>query len=258
MTNAVLTIELLAEIQRGYLTNLPVQFDECEHLVLLFEKDPTDRDTYANLFRKIHSLKGAAGTYGFNIVSWICHQFEDQLTLMDPANTNAVAGQTNVLLEHVDLLRRTLPALHRADTDFHEIESELGKLKIRAAHHDFQCLIVESSSLGRQMVVNALAGINVETITESDGMAALERLLREKFDLIITTYEVGKLNGLALIGATKLARGINRDIKSILLTSRKEIDTTSSLKPDSVIIKDVNWPMAVAETVEKALKSKTQ
>lgn len=92
MIQPTLTTELLAELQRGYLAALPNQFDELELRVLAFEKTPSDREIYSNLFQRIHSLKGSAGTYGSHIVTWICHPLEDELTLMDSANPTTKHG----------------------------------------------------------------------------------------------------------------------------------------------------------------------
>lgn len=258
MTQPTLTTELLAELQRGYLATLPNQFDELELLVLAFEKTPSDREIYSNLFRRIHSLKGSAGTYGFHIVTWICHQLEDELTLMDPANPTTKPDQSNVLLEHVDLLRRTLPALRRNDHEFGQAETELGELKAKAAGFSAQCLIVDSSNLGRHMCQNALAGLKIQIKLETTGLVALERLLREKFDCLITTYEVGRLNGIALIAANKLAQSINRDIPTILVTSRSDVNAPPALKPDVVVPKNANWPTSVRAIVERDILSRSR
>lgn len=253
MTQPTLTKEFLAELQRGYLAALPGQFDELELLVLAFEKAPSNREAYSNLFRRLHSLKGSAGTYGFHIVTWICHQLEDELTLMDPTNPTIKPDQTNVLLEHVDLLRRTLPALKRGDMEFQNTESDLAKLKTTAPGFSAQILIVDNSNLGRHVCQNALAGLNLKLSLETNGLVALERLLREKFDCLITAYEVGRLNGTALIAANKLSHGINRDIPSILVTSRRDIGTPTKLEPDVVVPKNETWPTAVRAIVERQL-----
>lgn len=114
------------------------------------------------------------------------------------------------------------------------------------------------TNLPGQFDENALTGLEAQLTIESNGMAALERLLREKFDFLVTTYEVGKLNGIALIAAIKLTRGINRDIKTILLTSRREIDMPPALKPDTVVAKDAAWPQLVRATVERAVAAKAR
>lgn len=53
-------------------------------------------------------------------------------------------------------------------------------------------------------------------------MLALDNLLLNKYDLLITSFECPRLNGDALIAALRLLRNFNKKIKVILVTSRSQ------------------------------------
>lgn len=71
---------LLNEICNTYLAELPPRLDEIENIILDFTRLESLEESYQNLYRKVHSIKGSAGTHAFHILTTICHDFEDQLS----------------------------------------------------------------------------------------------------------------------------------------------------------------------------------
>ena len=61
-----------------------------EHLMEL-EKDPSNQDLTATLYRELHSIKGAIRMVGFNNIQTIIHKIED---IFDAVNS------THIVLDH--------------------------------------------------------------------------------------------------------------------------------------------------------------
>lgn len=55
-----------------------------------------------------------------------------------------------------------------------------------------------------------------------DGLPALDSLLINKYDLLITSLECPRLNGDALVAALRLLHNFNKNIKVILVSSRTQ------------------------------------
>lgn len=55
-------------------------------------------------------------------------------------------------------------------------------------------------------------------------MQALENLLINNYDLLISSFETPRLNGDVLVAALRLSRNFNKEIEIILITSRARED----------------------------------
>ena len=64
-----------------------------------------------------------------------------------------------------------------------------------------------------------MKSVPVRAVVVSDGLTALERLLHEPYDLLISRRELKELNGFALIVAAKMSERRNRNIPVIFVTS---------------------------------------
>ena len=49
-------------------------------MILKLEENAEDHESFEDLFRRVHSLKGIGGTHDLRIITTICHKLEDQLT----------------------------------------------------------------------------------------------------------------------------------------------------------------------------------
>jgi len=242
---------LLEELRLTYVAQLPGRVDEIEGLVLELEKTDDYIDVYGALYRSVHSLKGSGGTYGFPIVTSICHQFEDYLALMDQIHARSSAINTDLLLGYIDVLRETCRAVQDSVTTFATVEASLSKLKKLATPNTLSGLLVESSPLHVSIIKEILNDYPANLSVVNDGITALHRLMTETFDFIITSQEVGDLNGTAMVAALRLSRSVNRNNKIILLTSNKIDNLPEKFKPNIVIKKDSH----IQENIQSAVNS---
>jgi CheY-like chemotaxis protein len=249
---------LLDQLRVGFVAELPDRLEELEELVLKLNQEKTFQETFETLYRKTHSLKGSAGTFGLPVITQICHQNEECL--------NHIAGQFHNVndefmdncLAYVDLMRQALDDAQRADGSPSQVEASLAKLRSYLQSERCHGLIVESLKVNTNLYLGVLKSLPIQFSIADNGYQALERLLQQHFDVVITGMELPMLNGAALIAATRLNGRGNRDIKSILITSGDVTHLPESIAPSYVVRRDQHMTerlrQAVREIIENQVK----
>lgn len=212
---------LLQGMRESFLDELPERCDRIEHLVLAVEKAPSNRETFNELYRCIHSLKGSGGTHAVGVVTAICHQLE---TFLTEAAGDQVMGETfaNRALAYVDLLRRVDKPARSENPDYSSVEQGLETLRQSALQSRKAGLIAESSAMMVRIYETALKPLPLQLTVVSNGLAALECLTRDAFDFAIVGGELQNLNGAGVIAAMQASQGLNHDIPFVLVTSKRE------------------------------------
>lgn len=235
------------KLQQHYLSAFPGLIEELELKTLDLERG-AHKDAYFSIYRQVHSLKGSGGTYGYPIVSSICHQFEDLLSEYDE-NTRFDKSTMDKVLFFIDLLKTTSDKMLRGDIEFNDIENQLQKNKTPDPQRQISALLVDGSKNSHLLIAEALADKNIVISHCNDGIEALQRLLHEKFDLLISSKELPELNGIALIAATRLSGKVNRSIKAALLTSDQKLNVPEYSDIDLIIKKDKDFISSLTEFV---------
>jgi len=118
------------------------------------------------------------------------------------------------------------------------------------AASDLKVLIVDDQQTIRSLVRNGLREIGVHTLEEAvDGEDALSALLSKKINLIISDYNMPKLDGLALLRAVRMTPQM-QGTAFIMLTGRADGDLVARARQFGVnnyLIK----PFTVATLREK-------
>src|ERR1019366_8519111 len=94
---------------------------------LRLEKSPRDAETARSLRRIVHTLKGDAAACGFRELSELAHEFEDVLTLANPATAPAVP---EIALRAADVFAALLEAYQgkRKLPSFQSLREEIARL----------------------------------------------------------------------------------------------------------------------------------
>ncbi|MDH5256731.1 MAG: Hpt domain-containing protein [Gammaproteobacteria bacterium] len=251
--------DILSQLKETYLSNIPNHLEEMENLILSMEKGENYQENFEALYRKAHSLKGSGGTYGFSIITSICHQMEDYIgdTMRDSTLVNK--HTINNIFKYIDILKDTYTLLLNGNDDFSEIEAKLKNLKSVVFTHEINGLLVGSTkNMYEQICMKVFETCNAHCTTIDNGMGALQRLLHEHFDFIVTSRENPDLSGPALIAALKLNQRKGSRIKTILITSNSSTDTCDATKPDFIIAKDRNFDHNLSEAINKIKESTRQ
>lgn len=248
---------LLADLKKGFISDMPNRLDEMESLILVMEKTASFQDNYENLYRHAHSLKGAAGSYGLHFVTSICHALEDALNETKGDSSLFLQFGIDYWLEYIDLMRLVLDDLNIGKDNLSKHEKQLNNLQskhISGGNYQTQCLVITSSSVYENMLTSSFSQEGIKFSFCYDGYEALGRLLTESFDILISDFEVPMLNGLAIFGSLRLSDSKNKDIKSILLTSKPGGNYARHTDPNYVIRKDKEFSKNLFSAISSAAK----
>ena len=79
--------------------------------VLSLEKNPEDQAGIDAIFRVVHSVKGSAGTMGFNGMARLTHEMEEVFELIRQRRGGVSADTIDVVLECLDALGEAIDAI---------------------------------------------------------------------------------------------------------------------------------------------------
>jgi CheY-like chemotaxis protein/HPt (histidine-containing phosphotransfer) domain-containing protein len=208
---------LLAKMQSDFLDELPDLCSRLEKGVLALEGGVPS--AFDELYRNIHSLKGAGGTFGLHIITTICHQFE---SFISGAKQRLDSKGASTALAYVDLLRKTILAKGRDDQGVAAIENTLEKMRQETLSGRVSVLMVDPSDTVRMLYQGLLDDKSIQLVIlviVAAGMEALGRMLHEPFDLLVISRELPDLNAIAVVAALRESRCRNSDIPVILVSS---------------------------------------
>lgn len=251
MANAALALKILEELKKSYLDDLPLRIADLERYVLAIGSREAFCDDFQHIFRATHSLKGTAGTYGYHLISTVCHRLEDHLHLVDGEYERFQDTHRERWLAHIDLMRRAVSLYAEKSDRLYEIEQALDRIRASVFVQNRRGILVERSKSTSMLCQQAVAELPIKWVVVSDGLAALERLLQERFDVVVTGMEIGKLNAPALISALRLSNGPNRNVCAVLLTSSTATPIPAYAAPQVVLKRDAQ----LASSLPKALKA---
>ncbi len=240
--------KLLQQLRKEYLSELSQQCDEIENLVLSLIS--SFQESYAELYRRVHSMKGSAGTHGVTVITTICHNFEEQLNGIEEREGGVACAETDRFLLYVDLIRKARSIALKNSTDFNAIEEALEQVRQQLLVDQYPVMLVESSGYVTLLCKESLSALPLKVTVEDDGLSALGLLLRNRYSLLITANEAKTLNGMALISAIRASDGVNKNIKTILLTSRDSLREEGGIKPDYVVSRNTE----LAESLPRIVK----
>lgn len=208
--------DILEHLRESFLDEMPARVSKIEKEVMASK----DADTYDELFRMVHSLKGSAGSYNFHVITKIAHVMEDVMQALMQQGKFGISSTVEILLKFIDVLRDATESLIETKSAPLDVDERLGALRELVFKEQINILVVEPSKLYASLIEYSLQALPVNFTFKEDGLPALDNLLLNKYDLLITSLECPRLNGDALIAALRLVHNFNKKIKVILVSSR--------------------------------------
>jgi two-component system, chemotaxis family, sensor kinase CheA len=105
------------DIVKDFLVESYENLDRLDRELVGLEKNPTDRDALASVFRTIHTIKGTCGFLGFNKLEKVAHVGESLLTLLRDGKLTLNPEITTALLNMVDAVRQMLAEIQSTGQD---------------------------------------------------------------------------------------------------------------------------------------------
>lgn len=244
---------MLRQLRASYLTEMGEKLGEIESDLLALERTDRFNEAFERSYRRVHSLKGSAGTYGLPIISKISHQLEEHLNLFADDRARLTSELLDRCLAHIDLMRRAQAAAQQGAEHFNDIEEALHELRGMLLDNRFSVLIVETSKVNIKLCSEILKSYPAHVTVLDSGYQALELLLHQKYQLLITGLEVKLLNGLALVAAVRMSARGNQDIQSILLTSSKLPPLKRNVDPNFIVARDSQFSENLTRAIESCI-----
>lgn len=244
---------MLRQLRESYLAELDEKLGGIESDLLALERTERFAEVFERAYRKVHSLKGSAGTYGLPIITKICHQLEEHLNLFSSSVSKLTREVLDRCLAHVDLMRKARAQAMAGGEHFNDIEDELYTLRTLLLGDRYSVLIVETSKVNIKLCNEIMKRYPVHVTVLDSGYQALELLLQQKYHLLISGLEVKVLNGLALIAAVRMSARGNQDIQAIMLTSSKQPPFKRNVDPNYIVSRDSKFGENLGTAIDNCI-----
>jgi two-component system chemotaxis sensor kinase CheA len=99
------------DIVREFLVESNENLDSLDRELVQLEKEPTNRDRLAGIFRTIHTIKGTCGFLGFTKLESVAHVGENLLSRLRDGHLVLTPEITTALLQMVDAVRQMLQSI---------------------------------------------------------------------------------------------------------------------------------------------------
>ncbi|OGW15373.1 MAG: hypothetical protein A3G93_07385 [Nitrospinae bacterium RIFCSPLOWO2_12_FULL_45_22] len=126
----------IKEIIEEFLSEAQELLDGLEQNLVELERHPENMDLLNDIFRSIHTIKGAAGFLGFNQLVELAHHTENLLSKLRQGGMRVGATIMDILLQAVDMLKTMVgdiaqenPQQYHLDSLYQKIDLILNKKK---------------------------------------------------------------------------------------------------------------------------------
>jgi chemotaxis protein histidine kinase CheA len=241
---------LLKQLRDEFIAEFPERCDGLEESVLAFEQGR--EGSFDDLYRRVHSLKGSGSQFGFSLVTSICHQFE---SFLSSGSFTIEQLSLSYALSYVDLLKRMVEFVGQEGASTQEIEHELDDLRKSSMPGRATVLLIEPSPSRRKLCQGVLAPLGVRIVVQDRGLAALEQMLHEPFDLLVAARELPDLNTVAIVAALRESNSRNKNVPVILVSSNST-PISEYLAINAVLARDAQFIPNLAKIASEILKHK--
>lgn len=113
------------DVTKEFLVESNENLDRLDRDFVQLEKNPTDKQLLASIFRAIHTIKGTCGFLGFAKLESVTHVGENLLAKLRDGKLLLDTDITNALLMLVDAIRKMLTTIEKLGNDGDDDWSEL-------------------------------------------------------------------------------------------------------------------------------------
>lgn len=99
------------DMMNDFLTNANDLIETLDQTILHLEQNPSDRETIESIFRAAHTLKGAAGMFGFKSMERVMHRMENLFDLVRKGTLIPNGDTIDVVFQGIDVLKSLISAV---------------------------------------------------------------------------------------------------------------------------------------------------
>jgi DNA-binding response OmpR family regulator len=205
------------EARKSFIASLPEVIEKHELVFTSYNKKikkEVKLDEISTIFRELHNIKSVAGSYGESFIQSATRNIIDHVRYLYDLDVEEIID-LNTALEVYKLLKKFLKETKDKTSTVHL--EELNEL-VKGSGNTLRALVVETDRMILKHLKKELESCSIAYTVVDSGAEAFATLLNEKFDILITDYHTGKLEGPSLIAANRVSNSINKDIKTILIS----------------------------------------
>lgn len=244
------------ELKINFASQVLHKIDELEQSILQLENEKNEeviKKILRNLISEFHSIKGSSGALQFDAVKIICHKVEDVVL---SEGVLGLGNRVEELLKYCDVIRDYFSIFNADHSIYDNVfvvkhkdifeNTSLKKKSLQEESQDLKILNVLVLGIQSTLIKNlkkCLPSYDLRVSFASNSVNAIERISKEKFDIMLSSYFVEPINGLSLCAAIK-CQWPKSDLKFILLPSqdldRDALTEMVHLVPDKIIYKSID------------------
>lgn len=209
--------DALDKAKKDFLERLPKTIDSINDTLEASggkAKKDIDLASLSSVVRELHNIKSVAGSYGLDFIASAVRNILDHSAYIYELNSDDIVD--------LELGKKILVLIKNFITNYQNSEEELHQSKLNSLITQKQTkkrvLVVEKDPLLCDHLKSSFEQKNFSYSFVESGVEAFNRLLTEKYDLLITDLHVGKLDGPSLIAATRVSNCVNKNIKTLMLS----------------------------------------
>ena len=253
--NDLLDNEEFFELKNNFASQVLQRIGELEGLILKIEEENDEsklKEISRQLLAEFHSIKGSSGAFHFECSKVICHKVED---IIQTEGTIGLKNRVDLLLLYCDTISHYFNLFIKLKNidekkfidDHKNIFENL--LIVKAPGHDvnknLQLLNVLVVGLPNTLLKNLNKSIShhyeLKLSFATTSIEAIEKISKDNFHLVLSSYFIEPINGVALCASLKCQR-LENSWKFILFPSQNvelgDLKNKPNLLPDKIILKD--------------------
>lgn len=205
----------LDDLKDNFMLEATELLDEAEDALLEFDNGGDFQESYNKVFRSFHSLKGASGMFGLDVLQEHLHKLE---TLLDGVENDFPKGSVDyflggidqarhyfdngkIVFEHVTSFDKGTPPNKNIET----VESkEERKVKIEEHKNDKEYIyVVDDEPLILDLIKDCLEDVGYKVRSFLDGDEVVKAIETDTPDIIVSDINMPNLDGLSMIKTLK-------------------------------------------------------
>jgi CheY-like chemotaxis protein/HPt (histidine-containing phosphotransfer) domain-containing protein len=242
------------ELKDEYLSILEENLLELETAILSLEGQSGEelKKSLFSIFRLVHSVKGSAGTYELFSISNIFHRFEDHIDTK--MKTSDIPKAVDTFLGFLDLAKKCLNDYKENSGEMDKYVTLIDELSLSKKTLEGKILVVEpTKSIGK--IISKVARENkVELTILENGITALNRILMERFDLIISSINIDMLDGVSFLSAIRVMKSLNQKTPLVLISSDEGFQKTKNLESVEFLVKNSDLLVSLDRVIKKVFE----
>ena len=215
MTTQTFNIENLKE---DYLLALDEEIKTIEtELVQLEKLSPVNFSTNLyDVFRKVHSFKGSAGSYEFYMLATIFHRLEDHISYQ--MQIEKEDGFIDLCFKYIDTAKNCIIDYQNGAQGLEKYTTIIDGINVQDKYTAGKMLLIEPSLSIRKIFQKAAEDNKLELTILNNGATALNRIIHESYDLIVASAAIEILDGESLLKGLKVMKTINQKTPMLLIS----------------------------------------